>query len=214
MGCACCVSNVQLCNHVGRLWARCLRGKWSGHRKLLSPPLPFLFFTHSLLDARELCGSHINVVTYHPFQGLKAAHTQIGTAVCWAMAIQPILGWLHHRYYLKHNTRGAISHGHIWYGRALMLFGLINVGLGLQLVGGSTMLMTLFAIMAAVVGAFYISIKLFKLMIKRNAAQSEEVQIRRIPSIVKDPRWDGSINEVEMTRYGISRGQGVTVKRI
>lgn len=134
-----------------------------------------------------------------------SAHTAIGTVVCWAMVVQPILGWFHHKYYLKHKSRGIISHGHIWYGRALMLTGLINVGLGLQLAGASSMLLTLYALLAAVMGAFYISVKIFKFMMRRNAKQAEELEIQKIPSKAKDSRWAESINEVEMTRYGISR---------
>lgn len=121
------------------------------------------------------------------------------------MLIQPVLGWFHHKYYVKHQSRGPVSHGHIWYGRALMLLGLVNVGLGLQLTSASTTLMGLYAIMAAVVGAFYISIKIFKFMMRRNAAQLEDLDIRKIPSNAKDSRFAPNINEVEMQRYGISR---------
>lgn len=124
------------------------------------------------------------------------------------MLIQPVLGWFHHKYYVKHQSRGPVSHGHVWYGRALVLLGLVNVGLGLQLTGASTTLMGLYAILAAVVGAFYVSIKIFKFMMKRNAAQQLEdldLDMRKIPSRAKDSRFAASINEVEMQRYGISR---------
>lgn len=126
------------------------------------------------------------------------------------MVLQPVLGWFHHKYYMKHKARGPISYGHLWYGRTLMLGGLINVGLGLQLASGSTMLMTMYAIVAAVMGALYISVKLFKFMIKRNEAQAEEIGIQKITSNMSDPRWEGnSVNSIEMRRYNISRPQQV-----
>lgn len=141
-------------------------------------------------------------------QGLSSAHTLIGTIVCWAMAIQPILGWFHHKHYLKHKARGPISHGHIWYGRSLMLLGGINVGLGLQLVGASSMLVTLYAIVVSVMGALYISVKLFKFMMARNLAQMQQ-RADNLTFSVKDPRWDGSVHQVEMNTYGVGRGQQI-----
>lgn len=151
-------------------------------------------------------------------QGLKSAHTQIGTAVCWAMLIQPALGWFHHRHYLRHQARGAVSHAHVWYGRALVLLGLVNVGLGLQLTSASATLMGVYAILAAVVGAFYASIKIFMLMMRRNAAaRSEEEDLAtmcKIPSYPKDARFGAGAHEVEMQRYpGISQPIPQTYQR-
>ncbi|KAF4448607.1 hypothetical protein F53441_8026 [Fusarium austroafricanum] len=62
-------------------------------------------------------------------------HVIIGTVVCGLMIVQPILGWLHHRNYLKYQRRTGISYGHLWYGRTLMIAGIVNGGLGLSLAG-------------------------------------------------------------------------------
>lgn len=48
------------------------------------------------------------------------------------LAIQPALGQLHHQYYLKHGGRGVVSYVHLWWGRSLILLGVINGGVGLQ----------------------------------------------------------------------------------
>lgn len=49
------------------------------------------------------------------------------------MAIQPLLGVMHHRHYVKYQRRGLVSHWHIWWGRGFMLLGIVNGGLGLSL---------------------------------------------------------------------------------
>ncbi len=48
------------------------------------------------------------------------------------MGIQPLLGFLHHAYYRKYQHRGIISYIHIWYGRSLMIIGVVNGGLGIK----------------------------------------------------------------------------------
>jgi hypothetical protein len=63
----------------------------------------------------------------------KNTHTILGTVVCSLMCLQPILGFLHHQHFLKHHNRGAVSYAHIFYGRSLMIIGIVNGGLGLQL---------------------------------------------------------------------------------
>ncbi|KAK2612681.1 hypothetical protein QQS21_001298 [Conoideocrella luteorostrata] len=76
-------------------------------------------------------------LTYAKHEGLflQQPHTKLGLSVVLLLSIQPILGWLHHRYVTKHQVRGWVSKIHTWYGRTLMLLGIINGGLGLQLVG-------------------------------------------------------------------------------
>jgi disulfide bond formation protein DsbB len=96
-------------------------------------------------------------------QLFKQAHTILGVVVCAMMVLQPFLGFAHHKYYVKHQRRGAISHAHIWYGRALMLVGIINGGLGLQLANAPrsfiiayvvvTVVIALFGAVAGIIGA-------------------------------------------------------------
>ena len=50
---------------------------------------------------------------------------------------QPILGLIHHQLYKKHHARTFWITGHIWFGRAVVVLGAINGGLGLQLADNS-----------------------------------------------------------------------------
>ncbi|KAF9879927.1 integral membrane protein [Colletotrichum karsti] len=83
-------------------------------------------------------------------------HTLLGTVVVALLAIQPFLGYAHHAYYKKFQTRGAISHVHIWYGRALMILGIINGGLGLQLASTPTRYVIAYSVVAAVLGVMWL----------------------------------------------------------
>ncbi|KAI1037779.1 hypothetical protein LB503_009416 [Fusarium chuoi] len=82
-------------------------------------------------------------------------HIVLGTIVCILMIVQPILGWMHHRNYVKYQRRTTISYGHIWYGRAIMIVGIINGGIGLQLSSASTALIVGYSIVGILVSAIY-----------------------------------------------------------
>ncbi|OQD84849.1 hypothetical protein PENANT_c011G10889 [Penicillium antarcticum] len=63
------------------------------------------------------------------------AHTVIGTIVVVALFLQPFIGLAHHLRFRKNRKPSFI---HIWYGRVLILLGIINGGLGLKLAANST----------------------------------------------------------------------------
>jgi hypothetical protein len=71
------------------------------------------------------------------------------------MIVQPVLGFLHHMYFKKNQTRGVVSYAHIWYGRVIMVVGIINGGLGLQLSGASNSFVVAYTVLAAVLGVAY-----------------------------------------------------------
>ncbi|KAK7752889.1 hypothetical protein SLS62_005232 [Diatrype stigma] len=100
--------------------------------------------------------------------GFQSTHTKFGTVVVCLMALQPLGGWLHHRHYLQHARRGAVSHVHIWYGRALMVMGVVNGGLGIQLASGGDArgkpLTIGYSVAAAVVAVLYLGAKAFGTM--------------------------------------------------
>lgn len=81
----------------------------------------------------------------------------MGTVVCSLLVIQPILGWLHHRHYIRHGESGLMSYAHTWYGRSLMVVGIVNGGLGLQLSGASRSLNVAYAVVAAAFGVLYMA---------------------------------------------------------
>lgn len=57
---------------------------------------------------------------------------------------------------MKHQKRGLVSYGHIWYGRILIVLGIINGGLGLQLAGAGRSLVIAYSVVAAVVFVAYV----------------------------------------------------------
>jgi hypothetical protein len=76
-------------------------------------------------------------------------HIIIGLIVFFVGSIQPWLGWIHHIVFQKRLTkqkkgiatkrpgRTITTRFHLWIGRALILLGIINGGLGIQLTAGS-----------------------------------------------------------------------------
>lgn len=66
------------------------------------------------------------------------------------MGLQPVLGWFHHRNFVKHQSRTIVSHIHIWYGRALMILGIINGGLGLMLACASQTYIIVYSVLSGV----------------------------------------------------------------
>ncbi|KAI1133174.1 iron reductase domain protein [Nemania abortiva] len=98
-------------------------------------------------------------------------HTVLGTVVVALFGVQPIGGYLHHLHYIKHQSRGLVSHGHIWYGRILMVLGIVNGGLGFQLAGANQTLVIAYSVVAAVIFAAYIGGAVFgEIKRYRNAA--------------------------------------------
>ncbi|PKS13191.1 hypothetical protein jhhlp_000536 [Lomentospora prolificans] len=65
------------------------------------------------------------------------AHTVLGTVVIAGLILQPIFGSIHHRKFKSNQTHTIWTHIHVWYGRVLILLGIINGGLGLQLARSS-----------------------------------------------------------------------------
>ncbi|KAI1485115.1 hypothetical protein F5X96DRAFT_369013 [Biscogniauxia mediterranea] len=100
-------------------------------------------------------------------------HTNLGTAVVALFGVQPALGYLHHVQYVRSggSRRGAASHAHVWYGRALMVLGVVNGGLGLQLAGTGRGLVVAYAVVAAVVFAAYLAGAAFGEVRKARAAR-------------------------------------------
>ncbi|KAF5669268.1 cellobiose dehydrogenase [Fusarium heterosporum] len=84
------------------------------------------------------------------------AHTRLGTAICALITLQPILGYMHHRYFLSHGKRGVISHVHIWFGRALIIIGIINGGLGLKLASSSKAFIIAYSVIAGIAAVLYL----------------------------------------------------------
>ncbi|KAJ5091008.1 hypothetical protein N7532_009692 [Penicillium argentinense] len=67
---------------------------------------------------------------------MRHHHPIIGIIVVAGLTIfQPAMGLIQHRHYHKTGGKGAFAYLHRWFGRAMMILGVINVGLGFQLTG-------------------------------------------------------------------------------
>ncbi|KAK4193314.1 hypothetical protein QBC35DRAFT_511231 [Podospora australis] len=95
-------------------------------------------------------------------------HTILGTVVIAFFGIQPALGYYHHLQYVKTQSRGAVSYVHIWLGRILMLLGVINGGLGLQLSQERNSLVVAYSVVAGIIYACYIFAKAFTVLGRKN----------------------------------------------
>ncbi|KAI5862589.1 putative iron reductase domain protein [Durotheca rogersii] len=101
-------------------------------------------------------GFAVGVVSSQEIQlDLTSSHTSFGTAVVCLMTLQPGLGYLHHRYFVQNQKRGPISHAHIWYGRALMIMGVVNGGLGIALAGNQRTFVIAYSTVAGVMFVIY-----------------------------------------------------------
>lgn len=169
-----------------------LLGKWAIHAawQTLSFLLMWAGFGVGIVAARQ---------TNTP---LSITHTAFGTSIVALMVIQPVLGFLHHRHYLKTQQRGAISIAHQAYGTILMAFGIINGGLGLQLASADDGFKIAYAVIAAVMFVIYLAVKLFRVCsTRRQARRGSGARVEKVGSGSRRDKYNQAPGEeVEMPR--------------
>jgi hypothetical protein len=74
------------------------------------------------------------------------------------MLFQPVFGILHHRRILKTQKRGKLTLIHVWYGRVLILLGMINGGLGLKLAANTNPGKIAYGVVVGLMGATYLAV--------------------------------------------------------
>ncbi|RDW70373.1 hypothetical protein BP5796_08770 [Coleophoma crateriformis] len=102
-------------------------------------------WTHGLVQLLALAlllggfgvGVKLADVTGLLYKGQGLTHTVFGTVLVALFLIQPFLGLIHHRAYVRTQSRTAWGYAHAWYGRALIICAIVNGGLGLQLAANS-----------------------------------------------------------------------------
>jgi len=82
-------------------------------------------------------------------------HQIFGAVIVWLFTLQILFGLWHHAYFKQHKRRGLPSYMHLFFGRSLMLCGVINGGFGLDLAAAPRPWIIAYAVIAAVV---YISL--------------------------------------------------------
>ncbi|CAI4216318.1 unnamed protein product [Parascedosporium putredinis] len=125
----------------------------------------------------------------------KQTHTILGAIVTFAMVLQPALGILHHRYYMKHKARAAVSYVHIWYGRVLLLVGVVNGGIGLRMAGSPSPFVIAYAVLAAVIGAAYVASTLVGSMRKSREFRRSSPERLLLPNYSTSGGAGGNYNE-------------------
>ncbi|KAL5094544.1 hypothetical protein Trisim1_007129 [Trichoderma cf. simile WF8] len=85
------------------------------------------------------------------------AHSRLGIILVPLISLQPLFGLIHHINYLKTQKRGFFGHLHCWYGRALMIIGIVNGGLGLQLGNAPTRYIIAYSVVAGVTTLIYLA---------------------------------------------------------
>ena len=88
-----------------------------------------------------------------PDKAYNNAHTKLGTVVVAMLLVQPLFGLIHHMRFRKTHRPNAWTHLHVWYGRMLILLGIINGGLGLQLAANSKGGEIAYGVVGGVLGA-------------------------------------------------------------
>lgn len=89
------------------------------------------------------------------------------------MGIQPALGFWHHIHVKKHQRRGVVSYGHIWVGRIVLVLGIVNGGLGLELASSSDAWVIAYGVIAGVMAVLYGLALLFRWWRMRSPAAKE-----------------------------------------
>ncbi|KAH8810745.1 hypothetical protein F5884DRAFT_875530 [Xylogone sp. PMI_703] len=88
----------------------------------------------------------------------SSRHPLFGTFIVFLFVFQPIFGLLHHQQFKKLKMRSYFGHLHIWYGRILIICGIINGGLGLKLAANSPHGIIAYSIVAGAIGLLYIAV--------------------------------------------------------
>ena len=119
------------------------------------------------------------------------------------MVIQPLLGFAHHRHYVATQSRGAFSYAHIWFGRLLLVLGVVNGGLGLQLSQERNSLVIAYSVIAGIVFLLYASAKLWATS-RKSRSTPKQVNSPRSRSSQEPPRrpyQEGKRNRDPASRY-------------
>ncbi|KAJ5666647.1 hypothetical protein N7462_011056 [Penicillium macrosclerotiorum] len=95
---------------------------------------------HAILQlftlAVVIAGFGLGIAMAKDIHLFKHHHPVIGIVVVACLVLfQPGMGLLQHRHFLKTSGTGPFAFLHRWLGRALIILGVINVGLGFQLTG-------------------------------------------------------------------------------
>jgi hypothetical protein len=88
----------------------------------------------------------------------------MGIIIVCLLPLQGVLGQMHHRQFLITGTRSAWSYAHIWFGRIVIILGIVNggIGLGPELANASRGWVITYLVVVAIMAALYALFYLLK----------------------------------------------------
>ncbi|CCD50291.1 similar to integral membrane protein [Botrytis cinerea T4] len=135
-------------------------GKWWIHAAFQTFSLVMLIVGFGL-------GVKLAMFKDYLFRNQGKAHTSFGLALFVLLIIQAIVGLIHHLVYRKQHVRGFLGYMHIWYGRSLLILGIICGVLGLKLARNTKGGEIVYGILAGLVAMSY-----FTTLVLRNMGKS------------------------------------------
>jgi low temperature requirement protein LtrA len=106
----------------------------------------------------------------------KQAHTDLGTIVVVLMLLQPFFGIIQHIRFRKTQKQGTWTFVHRWYGRVLIIMGIINGGLGLQLAHNTTKGKIAYSVLGGIMGSALCMLAVFVEARKVSTKQKTETE--------------------------------------
>lgn len=103
-------------------------------------PTTWTVNTHGFLQLLTLAiaavGTALGISMAHQFELLQNYHPIIGMVVVAGLILfQPAMGILQHRYFRRTGGKNSFAYVHRWFGRLMIILGVVNAGLGFHLTG-------------------------------------------------------------------------------
>lgn len=109
--------------------------------------------------AVAIAGLGVGVSLARQIELIDSTHAIIGIVVVAGLALfQPAMGLLQHRHFRKTGGKSLFAYTHRWFGRMMIILGVINVGLGFKLAQGPRGAIIATSIVAGFIGIFYIAV--------------------------------------------------------
>ncbi|EPS36280.1 hypothetical protein H072_10217 [Dactylellina haptotyla CBS 200.50] len=149
--------------------------------RVLTPPYHVYLhaFTQLLSTCMAFAGLGLGVWLGLNTRYLDYAHTIIGFAVVGSLVIQPILGVIHHWLYKKHQKPTWWGIMHRWFGRTIIVVGIVNGGLGLLLAENTKGGKIVYAAIAGVAGLVYLMVVVQWFFRTRAVRKTAEKQLKK-----------------------------------
>lgn len=104
--------------------------------------------------------------------------------------IQPVLGWVHHRFFKTVGRRTFWTHAHLWLGRGLIILGITNGGLGLKLAGTASPAVIAYGVVAGVFGVTWLVVAVISESRRAKAEHSPPAYVDESSAPARDSKTE------------------------